>query len=84
MTFEHAGIRLSFMQRIDGYLVALEDFDYSCSLGYINGQCSHLGEMNVAESLKLHFLSFSSPLLSRTNIGSKNLFALSMEGIGTL
>ena len=38
MTFAHAVIPLSFMQRIDEYLVALEDFDYSCSLGYINGQ----------------------------------------------
>ena len=38
MTFAHAGILLSFMQRIDEYLVALKDFDYLCSLGYINGQ----------------------------------------------
>ena len=37
MTFAHAKILLSFMQRIDEYLVALKDFDYSCSLGYING-----------------------------------------------
>ena len=38
MTFAHAGILLSFMQRIDEYLVALKDFDYSCSLGIIKGQ----------------------------------------------
>ena len=38
MTFAHAGILLSFMQRIDEYLVALKGFEYSCSLGYINGQ----------------------------------------------
>ena len=30
----YAGILLSFMQQIDEYLVALEDFDYSSSLGY--------------------------------------------------
>ena len=40
MTFAHAGIHvlLYFIQRIDEYLVALKDFDYSRSLGYINGQ----------------------------------------------
>ena len=38
MTFAHSGILLSFMQVIDEYLVTLKDFDYSCSLGYINGQ----------------------------------------------
>ena len=38
MTFAHGRILLSFMQRIDVYLMALKDFDYSCSLGYINGQ----------------------------------------------
>ena len=38
MTFAHAGILLSFMQRIDEYLLALTDFDYSYSIGYINGQ----------------------------------------------
>ena len=38
MTFAHAGILLSLMQRIDEYLVALKDFDYSSSLGYIIGQ----------------------------------------------
>ena len=38
MMFAHAGILLSFMQLIEEYLVALKDFDYSCSLGYINGQ----------------------------------------------
>ena len=33
--FAHAGgILLSSMQKIDEYLVALKDFDYSCSLGY--------------------------------------------------
>ena len=31
MTFAHQGILLSLMQRIDKYLVALKDFDYSCS-----------------------------------------------------
>ena len=35
MTFAHAGILLSFMQRIDENLVTLKDFDYFCSLGYI-------------------------------------------------
>ena len=34
MTFAHARILLSFMQRIDAYLLAFKDFDYSCSLGY--------------------------------------------------
>ena len=29
---------LSIMQQIDGYLVTLKDFDYSCSSGYISGQ----------------------------------------------
>ena len=38
MKFTHAGILLSFMQQIDEYLVALRDFDYSCSLRYIKGQ----------------------------------------------
>ena len=38
MMFAHAGILLSFMQRIDEYLLALKDFDYSYSIGYINGQ----------------------------------------------
>ena len=38
MTFAHAAILLSFMQRINEYLVALKDLDYSCFLGYINGQ----------------------------------------------
>ena len=38
MTFAHAGVLLSFLQRIDEYMVALKDFDYSCSLGIINGQ----------------------------------------------
>ena len=33
MTFTHAGIFLSLMQRIDEYLLAFKDFDYSCSLG---------------------------------------------------
>ena len=37
MTFALAKILLSFMQRIDEYLVALRDFDNSCSLEYING-----------------------------------------------
>ena len=30
----HAGMLLSFMHRMDEYLVALKDFDYSCFLGY--------------------------------------------------
>ena len=34
MTFAHAGIFLSFMHGVNGYLVALKDFDYSCFLGY--------------------------------------------------
>ena len=38
MTIAHAGILLSFMQRIDEYLDALKGLDYSCSLGYINDQ----------------------------------------------
>ena len=38
MTFAHAGMLLSFMQRIDEYLLALKDFDCSYSIGYINGQ----------------------------------------------
>ena len=38
MTFAHAGILLSFLQRINENMVALKDFDYSCSLGIINGQ----------------------------------------------
>ena len=56
MTFAHDGILLSFMRRIDEYLVALIDFDYSCSLEYINGQlCQKVNgvkdEMNVTKSL---------------------------------
>ena len=38
MTSVHARLLLYFMQRIDEYLVALKEFDNSCSLGYINGQ----------------------------------------------
>ena len=38
MTFTHARILLSFMQGIDEYLGALKEMDYSCSVGYINGQ----------------------------------------------
>ena len=34
MTFVHAAIILSFMQRVEEYLVAFKDFDYTCSLGY--------------------------------------------------
>ena len=34
MMFAHARILLSFMQRIDKYLVALKEFDYFCSLVY--------------------------------------------------
>ena len=44
MTFAHTGILLFFMQRIDECLVALKDFDYSCSLGYINGQLRQKGK----------------------------------------
>ena len=38
LTFAHAGILLSLMQWIDEYLVALKDYDYFCSSGYLNGQ----------------------------------------------
>ena len=57
ITFAHAGIFLFFMQRINEHLVALKDFDYSCSLEYINGQLRQKVndvmylEMNVAKSL---------------------------------
>ena len=56
MTFAHAVIFLSFMQQIDEYLVALKDFDYSCSLGYkqpitSTGKCRHVDEINVAKGL---------------------------------
>ena len=33
-TFAHVAILFSLMQRVEEYLVALKDFDYSCSLGY--------------------------------------------------
>ena len=38
MKFANAGVLLYFMQWIDEYLVAAKDFDYSCSLAYLNGQ----------------------------------------------
>ena len=38
MTLAHAEKLWSFVQPIDEYLVAFKDFDYSCSLGNINGQ----------------------------------------------
>ena len=46
MTFERAEILLSLMQWIVEYLVALKYFDYSCSLGYLNGQLRQ--EVNYA------------------------------------
>ena len=53
MSFAHGGILLSFMQRIYEYLVALKDFDYSCSLGFKRPitSCRHVDEMNVAKGL---------------------------------
>ena len=44
------------MQRINEYLVALIDFDYSCSLGYkrqitSKGKLRNVEEMNVANGL---------------------------------
>ena len=38
MTFAHVGILLSLIQWSGEYLVALKDFDYSSSLGYLNSQ----------------------------------------------
>ena len=51
MPFAHAGILLSFMQWIDEYLVALKDFDYSCSFGYLNGQlCQQVNDVMYIEN----------------------------------
>ena len=56
ISFAHAGILLSFMQHIDEYLVALKDFDYSCSLGFKcpitpKSKWRHVDEMNIAKGL---------------------------------
>ena len=61
------------MQRIDEYLVAFKDFDYP---GYKRpitsiGKCRYVDEMNVAKGLKPYDFTFTSLLLSRTNIGLK-------------
>ena len=74
--FAHVAILLSSTQRVAEYLVALEHFDYSCSLGYQQPITSkttlrHLDEMNFTRCLKLHDLILSFLVLSRTNIGSK-------------
>ena len=56
MALAHVGICSSLMQRVKGYLVALKDFNNSCSLGYKRSitwtsKWRHVDEMNVARDL---------------------------------
>ena len=73
MTLAHVVIILYFMQCVEEYLVALKDFDYSCSLGYKRPFMSKSKDiMNIAKDLNLHDLILSFLLLFRTNIGLKS------------
>ena len=89
MTFAHAVLLLSFKHRIGEYPVALKDFDFSCFLGYkqpitSKGKWRHVDEMNVAKGLQLHDLFLFFPLACENKHRIEKVFALIMEGIGTL
>ena len=72
MTFAHVAILLSFVQQVEEYLMALKDFDYSCSLGYKRPITSKSkDEMNVSRDLKLYDLVLFFLFLSRKKIGLK-------------
>ena len=77
------------MQRIDEYLVAFKDFDYSCSLGYINGQLrqkvNDVIQMKSTLSKAFNFmLWFFFSFAFENKHRFKNFFALTIEGIGTM
>ena len=82
MTFAHAWILLSFMQRIDKTLVALKDFDLFLFLGIhkwpitSKGKWGHLDKMNFS-----FMIWFFLPFAFENKHRFKNFYALTMEGI---
>ena len=77
--FSHVAILLNFMQWIEEYLLALNYFDYSCSLGY--NQKVKTSRLPV---LKLHDLIFFFPFTFENGHRFETFFALIMLGIDTL
>ena len=72
------------LQQVDEYLVALKDFDYSCSLGYKWPNMPKSRQNECFQRPKIPCFVFSFHLLSRKNMDSKSFFALIIEGIDTL
>ena len=89
MTFAHVAILLSPTHRVAEYLVALELFDYSWSLGYKQPITSKTimtsprrNERYQRPKSTWFVFVFPSAFMNKHRF--ENFFALIMEGIGTL
>ena len=89
MTFAHVAILLSSTQRVAEYLAALKHFDYSCSLEYKQPITSKTIMTSPRRNEryqrpKTSRFDFVFPCAFKNKHRFEKIFALIMEGIGTL